>query len=998
MEAPEFHSSLPTAIDVAYLLNEEPFDGVEETPPLAQQASQDAPPPARRTAREHVEHVSGASARDTLPHAAPTQAPIPTSGATVCSTEESPVSNRRPPRGRGRARGRGVVRRRSTRGAAARRTPRMDQTDASLVATRMRADPTAGWSIVASHGPTAFEDEETVVADAIDGRAKCYVDSVRHNVERELSAHAHLSDGLLGYVLLLVEPVLQLQKTWINETVALRDLPDDPVTHQEMLKHFALLILSQLTNLSMEKAREVMGSMGLRVPPLERLRFIGAHLCAFSPTVDEAGGGETWTAQRDPTHHVTNLETVAMERSRRMFFVPLHQVVTLDDDLMGTRAQDNPVKMLSPRKADKEGHCADVVADALFRLVLLHRFRRRGEDGATGVRAVLSALTDGRGETSLVSCILAADRGYGKPEFIDVIRRFRLSTLLIHPTHNLRSHPFVALSQFKPGTNMPSDDEDDLDVLPGTASSASAGASGADDRGPEEDNALAGMQTDRPARFVIPNLQGEGNTAVTARMSVPGLAQDYRACAVREAGALSVSKVLLFSYMLPQAMRRRCDGWTWVTRSGDMPPKNILVPLAEYERTSNDPVSTALLETLQGVLRGRCHILTVGQRCADWFVLRQFRITATLAEDVFAALDWSDATVALFPTAKERTHKEWIGRWTDSWFSTRRSTEAMMRGTRNEDTVIDCFDRASYVFCTRTVGLLARNDAPFIACSPDGVCFLEISDELERRGWSGSYFIQRREENQVRKFVLATIEVKTAVAESSLGDRILDRASTDAPLFAQFGIPDSPDNALEYIPLPHLIQCLHQVVVVGADCFVYIAAAETGVLYPVIVFVPHLVRLWIGAALKDFLATRLGWLHDTADASSIIYPPWLPSATRMRIRSRAPFAKDLFAFVTRQDRRGEPLPPVRTFRHGLQMLYSKLKGGVDGSTQYRAILRASTSASRWSSKVVVQLLKTLLINGFISWRIVEQRKRHARNSTTRSGGVRIVPRRIGLGV
>lgn len=52
-------------------------------------------------------------------------------------------------------------------------------------------------------------------------------------------------------------------------------------------------------------------------------------------------------------------------------------LATLDDDLYRTRAADGQVKMLSSRKADKEGHSADAVADALFRVVLALRFRRR---------------------------------------------------------------------------------------------------------------------------------------------------------------------------------------------------------------------------------------------------------------------------------------------------------------------------------------------------------------------------------------------------------------------------------------------------------------------------------------------------------------------------------------------------------------------------------------------------------------------------------------------
>jgi hypothetical protein len=41
-------------------------------------------------------------------------------------------------------------------------------------------------------------------------------------------------------------------------------------------------------------------------------------------------------------------------------------------------ATGNQVKTLSARKADREGHCADAIADALFRITIFVRFRRRG--------------------------------------------------------------------------------------------------------------------------------------------------------------------------------------------------------------------------------------------------------------------------------------------------------------------------------------------------------------------------------------------------------------------------------------------------------------------------------------------------------------------------------------------------------------------------------------------------------------------------------------------
>lgn len=61
----------------------------------------------------------------------------------------------------------------------------------------------------------------------------------------------------------------------------------------------------------------------------------------------------------------------------QVFFFPAVQTVTPDGDLVGTPARDNHVKYLSPRKAQREGHMADVISDALYnvfvpQVVILH--------------------------------------------------------------------------------------------------------------------------------------------------------------------------------------------------------------------------------------------------------------------------------------------------------------------------------------------------------------------------------------------------------------------------------------------------------------------------------------------------------------------------------------------------------------------------------------------------------------------------------------------------
>lgn len=61
---------------------------------------------------------------------------------------------------------------------------------------------------------------------------------------------------------------------------------------------------------------------------------------------------------------------------------------------------------------------------------------------------------------------------------------------------------------------------------------------------------------------------------------------------------------------------------------------------------------------------------------------------------------------------------------------------------------------------------------------------------------------------------------------------------------------------------------------------------------------------------------------------------------------------------------------VRLFRNVLQVHYSKTKGGVDGASQFRATLNYRGGEARWEAKMVTQVFKTLLINGFTVWRLM----------------------------
>lgn len=166
-------------------------------------------------------------------------------------------------------------------------------------------------------------------------------------------------------------------------------------------------------------------------------------------TCDGQGDEEdaVWDAQRDATSGLDVFESTAFQMSHSAFFTPAHTIATIDDDIYGTRSKDNPVKSLSPRKADREG-TADAVSDDLFRVTFAVRFRRRSRSQSENARKILDVLADGGKEQSLHGLVATADRGYGSTLLLRSLLRRGVGTMLNLPEHLLRCHPFVCKSLF----------------------------------------------------------------------------------------------------------------------------------------------------------------------------------------------------------------------------------------------------------------------------------------------------------------------------------------------------------------------------------------------------------------------------------------------------------------------------------------------------------------------------------------------------------------------
>lgn len=127
----------------------------------------------------------------------------------------------------------------------------------------------------------------------------------------------------------------------------------------------------------------------------------------------------------------------------------------------------------------------------------------------------------------------------------------------------------------------------------------------------------------------------------------------------------------------------------------------------------------------------------------------------------------------------EKTSTEIMKLLLRSWFSSARSTEAMMCGTMNENPVLHVIASKSFVKTVHECGILETIYISWISCYPNAVVTIETQA------------IGLTETPQTQ---LASVKIKTSVAPSSL-DRALGHSSHDA-----ITCTDGDDKLVKGIP------------------------------------------------------------------------------------------------------------------------------------------------------------------------------------------------------
>jgi hypothetical protein len=162
--------------------------------------------------------------------------------------------------------------------------------------------------------------------------------------------------------------------------------------------------------------------------------------------------------------------------------------------------------------------------------------------------------------------------------------------------------------------------------------------------------------------------------------------------------------------------------------------------------------------------------------------------------------------------------------------------------------------------------MLARSDADWMACSPDGIALINVGE----LGVVGDVSSSVTGNAFPARYELASVDIKTSVAGSSL-DRALGRATVDV-LTCTVG----DATFREHVPTEHMGQILHQMLVLSVNYVIYVSAAEVGIMYILVVQLSDDILQLLGGALHRGVEASVSWAHDE-DAPRLLSQTAIPA-------------------------------------------------------------------------------------------------------------------------
>ena len=149
-------------------------------------------------------------------------------------------------------------------------------------------------------------------------------------------------------------------------------------------------------------------------------------------------------------------------------------------------------------------------------------------------------------------------------------------------------------------------------------------------------------------------------------------------------------------------------------------------------------------------MQSYCNPLTLGQKCADWFLMKCL-IRGTIAGKIVAELDKIPIDHSFVDD--HELMRSIQRRCMESWFKRHKASLAAVLGTENEEPTFDALKGEECVRHLYEVGLLQSIDHPVLGVSPDGIVIIngpllfngEIGCVTRGRTWAHRIMTMRKQ-------------------------------------------------------------------------------------------------------------------------------------------------------------------------------------------------------------------------------------------------------------
>ena len=723
-------------------------------------------------------------------------------------------------------------------------------------------------------------------------------------------------------------------------------------------------------------------------PARMHLRVIISRLWRLNPDECMLGADEIGLVKRnlcpydrEAMHDEIGITTLAEPWVNRAFtescriFTTNYGQYSLDNEMLGTQSKEVSLSSVNPSKRRRQS--AHQLVDVFTNIIVWARHRKREIGQDAGLLSMIDEWVKCAGPSIKKGATLTFDRVYCKANLWKKLSAKGIGFTGICTPDSLVGHPFVGKASNKSRHYNPdgyvSDDE----------------------------------------------RMGDGIFAATKKYALDdGSAIEVYAHAIRRANQKAdvsprkVTQIIrMVSSSTPVPGEELSKTFVWERKKLPTALTEARSLFYNSGRVLGLPATTRNRTRVEAQLRGLGVVpLTMGQRCADWFVLRRFILTGTTAAQL--ATHGSDACKLVSKRKQTRlADTAAFAKMCKSWFL-RCATESMHEGTLNEIPVMSALRSQGYIQHVYDIGLIRNSASELFGVSCDGIALFDpeasqqigashsdqgqvfwsdsdegdsdesnddfddsLDDDIdfslaadwdaatdgsqygERDAEDSSYSAAHLEHNVERDNVTgqSTQSALASIKITTDNSRIA-ASSAIARMYGTFFRCDVGSKEWwSVVPAAsHRGQLLHQAMVTGLEHALYVMASTEGrILYVVDVRISQVHK-------EEYRTSLLQYEHLLKWRFSANAIPPVDSTSKWARVALSHSA--LWLAVCKHVRLHGPMIPILQFKSAVQDTYNALKHGIHGMSQLLIPTYNPLQTYTFRQKLVADTLRQVAIN------------------------------------